>query len=61
MSVDLTALTDPEEPTQPQVDLLLKLGLGVPETKEEASRMITEELEYRREKRFDWLEDEDAG
>lgn len=54
---DLIAYVDEDPPTVKQVDLLHKWGYETPETKDEASKTIAAELEYRRNR--GWREEED--
>lgn len=55
--IDLDSLTDSEGPTDRQIDLLHKWGYDSPETKEQATRIISSELEYRKNR--GWREEED--
>lgn len=54
---DLRSVTDEDPPTPKQMDLLDKWGMAVPETKGEASLIIRDELEFRRN--LGWREEGD--
>lgn len=57
--MDLVTYFEDDPPSQPQIDLLLKWGYEVPETKEEATQTISHELEFRQNR--GWRDDDHDG
>jgi hypothetical protein len=54
---NLDAIVEADPPTERQINILYRFGLEAPETKDEATRIISSELEYRQNR--GWREEGD--
>lgn len=54
--MDLDTILEEPSPTERQIELLLRWGFEIPETKGEATRIISDELGYKRNR--GWKEDD---
>lgn len=47
------------EPTEKQLALLEKFGIPAPATRQEASKLLQDEIEHRKTRKYDWHYEQD--